>query len=320
MNFTLRQLRYFIALAEQRNFGRAAEVCHVSQPALSVQIRALEDCVGGRLVERRARDVVLTPFGRTVLPLVQQVLANAERLDRFAQAQAGEGTLSLGLIPTMAPYLLPGVLAELRARNLSLKIHVREARTEQLLAALNKGELDAAVLALPVAQAGLTAVELFEDRFLLAGSAARLERLQQETARIRPTDLQPAQLMLLEDGHCLTDQALEVCGHDRNAAGINMGASSLGTLSRLVAAGFGMTLMPELAARAEAAAVPDLCLHRFPMPEPRRIVGLARRISTYRESWFDDLVAVIRAVGQEIVTAARNGEADPPSVEDPTRA
>ncbi|SDC14487.1 hydrogen peroxide-inducible genes activator [Ruegeria marina] len=306
MTFTLRQLHYFKALAEQRNFGRAADICHVSQPALSVQVRALEESLGGRLVERRARDVVLTPFGRSILPMIEEVLTSADRLERFAQAQAGAGVLSLGLIPTMAPYLLPGVLSELRARNVALKIHVREARTEQLLNALTKGELDAAVLALPLGQAGLTAVELFEDRFLLAGSAERLDRLRQQTDRVRPTDLQPAQLMLLEDGHCLTDQALEVCGRDRSGAGINMGASSLATLSRLVAGGFGFTLMPELAAKAEMAAVPDLCLHRFPGPEPKRIVGLARRSSTHRESWFDDLVDVIRSVGQEIVSQTRN--------------
>lgn len=310
MSFTLRQLHYFKALVEQRNFGRAAEACHVSQPALSVQIRALEEVLGGPLVERRARDVVLTPLGRSVLPLVDQALASADRLDRFARDQAGAASLSLGLIPTMAPYLLPGVLAELRAQNLSLRVHVREARTEQLLQALHKGELDAAVLALPVSQAGLTSVELFRDRFLLAGSEARLARLSQGAGAPRPTDLQPAQLMLLEDGHCLTDQALEVCGHDRAAAGINMGASSLATLSRLVAEGFGLTLMPELAARSELAAVPGLRLHRFPAPEPARTVGLVRRSSTYRARWFDDLERIIRQVGEAIVSETR--KAPPP--------
>lgn len=305
MKFTLRQLEYFKALAEQRNFGRAAAVCNVSQPALSVQIRSLEDLMGGPLVERHARDVVLTPLGRDALGLVQDVLATAERLERLSQDKTGQRSLSLGLIPTMAPYLLPGVLAALRAGDLSLRVQVREARTERLLTALRLGEIDAAVLALPALGDGLFASPLFEDRFLLAGSETRLHRLTHGPETLRPTELKSEQLMLLEDGHCLTDQALEVCGQDRTSAGINMGASSLGTLSRLVAEGFGLTLMPELAAQSECAAVKGLKLVRFPNPEPARTVGLVRRETTRAEGWFDDLGDLIRQVGQDIVSSCR---------------
>lgn len=305
MKFTLRQLEYFRALAEQRNFGRAATVCHVSQPALSVQIRSLEEVMGGALVERHARDVVLTPLGRDALGLAQDVLATAERLERLSQDKSGQRSLSLGLIPTMAPYLLPGVLAALRAGDLSLKVQVREARTERLLEALRLGEIDAAVLALPVTGDGLFSAPLFQDRFLLAGSETRLDRLAHGPETLRPTDLKAGQLMLLEDGHCLTDQALEVCGQDRTSAGINMGASSLGTLSRLVAEGFGLTLMPELAAQSECAAVQGLKLIRFPNPEPARTVGLVRRDTTRAEGWFDDLGELIRQVGQDILSNCR---------------
>ncbi|MEX0368062.1 MAG: LysR substrate-binding domain-containing protein [Ruegeria sp.] len=306
MNFTLRQLHYFKALAEQRNFGRAAQVCHVSQPALSVQIRALEDLMGGPLVERQARDVVLTPLGRDVLALAHDVLSAADRLDRLARDQSrGYRSLSLGLIPTMAPYLLPGVLAALRARDLSLRVQVREARTERLLASLRAGEIDAAVLALPSGGSGLVEEPLFQDRFLLAGSETRLARLSSGPDVLRPTDLGRAHLMLLEDGHCLTDQALEVCGQDRHSSGINMGASSLGTLTRLVAEGFGLTLMPELALRSECTMIPDLKLLRFSEPEPARTVGLIRREATRDEGWFTDLAQVIREVGQDIVAATR---------------
>ena len=306
MKFTLRQLTYFKALTEHRNFGRAAEVCHVSQPALSVQIRALEDVMGGMLVERRARDVVLTGMGRQVLAKADEVLSAAGRLDRLTREQGGGRSLSLGVIPTLAPYLLPGVLEALRAGDLSLTVQVREARTERLLAALGAGELDVVILALPTGTRGLVEQPLFEDRFLLAGSRARLSRMDATGQVLRPTDLQPSQLLLLEDGHCLTDQALEVCGMDRNGGSIDMGASSLATLSRLVAAGFGLTLMPELAAAAEQAAAPELALRRFPDPEPARRIGLVRRESTPEEDWFVRLGQMIRDVGEGLISDFRN--------------
>lgn len=305
MHFTLRQLRYFKSLCQHRNFGRAAEASHVSQPALSVQIKSLEEAMGGPLVERHARDVVVTPLGRQVLAQANTILDAAKGLDRLARDH-GEGrrSLSLGLIPTLAPYLLPGTLAELRARDLNLSVEVREARTSRLLDALREGELDAAVLALPAGVPGLVEEDLFEDRFLLAGSSARLQQIG--AGAIRPGDLESEQLMLLEDGHCLTDQALEVCGRERAGPGINMGAGSLGTLSRLVAAGFGLTLMPELAARAECEAARGLALQRFPEPQPFRRIGLVRRAATEGDGWFCDLADIIRSVGQAIVNDAGN--------------
>jgi LysR family hydrogen peroxide-inducible transcriptional activator len=306
MNFTLRQLTYFRALCDQRNFGRAAELCHVSQPALSVQIQSLEEAMGGLLVERRARDVVLTPLGRQVLQQAEAVLTAAEQLGRMAREQTnGQRSLALGVIPTLAPYLLPGVLARLRATDLQLSIQVREATTERVLAALRTGDLDAAILALPTGGHGLVEMELFQDRFLLAGSAKRLAQINAEGTEIRPQDLHSEQLMLLEDGHCLTDQALEICGMQRNAPEINMGAGSLATLSRLVAAGFGLTLMPELAMRAECAAADGLCVQRFPSPEPYRRIGLVRRDTTEATDWFEQLLEVVGAVGLQIVTESR---------------
>ncbi|WP_420584125.1 LysR substrate-binding domain-containing protein [Ruegeria sp.] len=306
MNFTLRQLQYFNAVAEQRNFGRAAQVCHVSQPALSVQIKALEESLGGPLFERQARDILLTPLGRDVLDYARQVLGAADRLDQFARDRSGgHRSLSIGIIPTIAPYLLPGVLAGLRSSDVSLRVQVREVRTERLLTMLRAGEIDAGVVALPAGGSELFELPLFQDRFLLAGSASRLEGMETNPEALRPLDLQSAQLMLLDDGHCLTDQALEVCGQDRSSGLINMGASSLATLSRLVAEGFGLTLMPELAARAETAAVPGLQLRRFGAPQPARTVGLVRRASTGGEDWFDGLANVIRQVGENIVTATR---------------
>ena len=306
MKITLRQLQYFSAVADQRNFGRAAQVCNVSQPALSVQIKALEETLGGSLFERQARDILLTPLGRDVLEHARQVLAAADRLEQFARDQSvGHRSLSIGIIPTIAPYLLPGVLAGLRTADVSLRVQIREARTERLLGMLRAGEIDAGVMALPSGGSEMFELPLFEDRFLLAGSAGRLGALHSGPDALRPVDLQTAQLMLLDDGHCLTDQALEVCGQDRSSGLINTGASSLATLSRLVADGFGLTLMPELAARSETEAVPSLKLMRFGAPQPFRTVGLVRRLSSGREAWFDSLADVIRRVGEDIVTATR---------------
>ncbi|WP_170381309.1 hydrogen peroxide-inducible genes activator [Ruegeria atlantica] len=306
MHFTLRQLQYLRAVAEQRNFGRAAQVCNVSQPALSVQIKTLEESLGGPLFERQARDILLTPLGRDVLDHARQVLGAAERLDQFAKDRSGgHRSLSIGIIPTIAPYLLPGVLAGLRSSDVSLRVQIREARTERLLTMLRAGEIDAGVMALPAGGRELFELPLFQDHFLLAGSTARLETMATNPEALRPLDLQTAQLMLLDDGHCLTDQALEVCGQDRSSGLINMGASSLATLSRLVAEGFGLTLMPELAARAESEAVPGLKLLRFTVPQPARTVGLVRRASTGGEDWFDGLAEVIRQVGEEIVSETR---------------
>ncbi|WP_293576385.1 hydrogen peroxide-inducible genes activator [Phaeobacter sp.] len=306
MNFTLRQLSYFRSLCQHRNFGRAAEAVHVSQPALSVQIRGLEEIMGGPLVERRARDVVLTPLGRQVLDLADHVLEAARDLDRLARDQGhGQRSLALGVIPTLAPYLLPGTLAQLRALDVQLLVTVREARTERLLQLLQDGELDAAVLALPSGVENLVEAELFRDHFLLAGSRSRLAQMDELDNQMRPTDLRTEQLMLLEDGHCLTDQALEVCAMTRASSAINMGAGSLGTLSRLVAAGFGLTLMPELAAQAECDAATGLSVRRFPAPQPYRRIGLVRRASSAGGDWFDQLARVVREVGETIIHDSR---------------
>jgi LysR family hydrogen peroxide-inducible transcriptional activator len=309
MSITLRQLRYFRALAEQRHFGRAAAEVNVSQPALSVQIRDLEAALGAPLVERRARDVALTPFGRRVLHHAGRVLDEMQALVETARWRDGlSGELALGIIPTIAPYILPGALAALRSRDIALDMRVREARTEDLAADLRAGRIDAALMALPLPGDDLEAVDLFEDRFLLAGSAARLAALENTGAALDPTALGSNPLLLLEDGHCLTDQALEVCGRGRGHAQIDTGASSLGTLSRLVAAGFGLTLMPEIAAPTEARAAPGMVLRRLRPPEPSRRVALVRRRGAGDTDWFDDLAGVLRAVGEDVLATARAGE------------
>ncbi len=304
MKLTLRQLEYFIALAEMRHFGHAAAKVHISQPALSVQIKELEATLGGPLVERHARDLTLTPFGRLALEQAKEIVAQVRALEHSARWRDGlAGKLVIGMIPTVAPYLLPSALAELRARDLSLDVQVQEAKTARLLTALQQGELDAAVIALPAEAIGLVERPIFDDRFLLAGSHARIANLGQSLEELRPVSLDPDQLLLLEDGHCLTEQALEVCGRSNHQ--INMGASSLATLSRMVAAGFGLTLLPEIAAVTECRAAPDMALSRFHGPEPNRTIGLVRRDVAGDDGWFTELGDILTRVGEELVQDAR---------------
>lgn len=294
MNVTLRQLQYFIALAETRHFGRAAARVHISQPALSVQIAALETALGARLIDRTGRGVILTPTGHAVLAHARAMMAELRALTDAARAERGlAGQLTLGVIPTVAPYLLPVALPLLRARNVTLDLRVREAQTDLLLDDLAAGRLDAAVVALPSGRAGFEEAPLATDRFLLAGSEAQIAALAAREAPLRPEDIAPGRLLLLDEGHCLADQALEVCGLDRAATRVDLGASSLATLAGLVAEGFGLTLLPEIARATESAAAPGLRLARFAPPEPARRLGLLRREGMGDGGWFGELAALL---------------------------
>lgn len=304
MNPSLKQLRYFVALAETGGFGRAAETVFVSQPALSQQIKELETILGVELVERLPRGIRLTRAGREVLERSRRILGEVAELERAARLSRGlTGRLRLGVIPTVAPYLLPIALTRLRARDLTLDIRVREAQTETLLDDLEAGRVDAVVAALPLPVAGLAVEPLVSDRFVLAGTAARLARWVGDPEALRPTSLAPDQLLLLDEGHCLADQALEVCGL-RGRGRVDLGASSLATLSGLVAEGFGLTLLPEIALRAETAAAPGLALMRFAAPEPARELALVRRAGG-DGGWAAPLADLLREAGAELLGSAR---------------
>lgn len=301
MAITLRQLSYFAALAEEGSFVRAAARVNITQPALSMQIKEMEDQLGLLLVERGAREVRLTPAGREVLRRGARVLAEVREIEGMGRRQGPGGRVNLGIIPTVAPYLLPPVLA--RLGGVSRELRLREARTDRLLDELGSGALDAVVIARPAArEADLAAEGLFTDRFVLAGSAARMAGLAVET--LRPVALDPDQLLLLDEGHCLADQALEVCGLSRRQMRVDLGASSLATLVGLVAQGFGLTFLPEIALRVEAAAAPNMRLARFAFPEPSRDIALVRRASTPREGWFTELAEVLAAAAQDLLAAA----------------
>lgn len=305
MAISLRQLRYFVALVEHRNFGRAADAVHVSQPALSVQIKDLEGALGGPLVERHARDVVPTPFGRDALDYARAILDQVQALEQAARWRGGlAGKVRLGLIPTVAPYILPQALAALRARDVSLEVQVQEAPTDRLLKSLATGDVDAAVLALPIEGNGLVAKFLFEEAFLLAGTPMMVDQLKADPG-LHPDTIEPRQLLLLEEGHCLSDQALAVCGHKAAQRRMDMTASSLPTLAGLVAAGFGLTLLPEIALIQLMDAAPGLALRRFTNPEPGRKLALVRRYGIVDASWFDELATLLSAAVQPVLADAR---------------
>lgn len=307
MNITLRQLRYFLALAEQGNFTHAAEATNVTQPALSMQIRALEDMVGAKLVERTAAGVVLTPQGRALERHARKIMADMAELEQALRLPGQGGRLNLGMIPTIAPYLLPEALPVLRARDIGRDLHLREARTERLIEELATGRLDAAVIATPPERDDMIGIPLFRDRFMLAGSASRIAQLAGRP--IDPKELDPGQLLLLDEGHCLGDQALEVCGLGRRSSRLDLGAASLSTLCRLAAQGMGLTFLPEIAERQEIAAAPGLTAIRFPEPQPAREVLLLRRSSTPATGWFDDLAAILSHAGQLMMDRAMMAEA-----------
>ncbi len=293
MNVTLRQLRYFQALARERHFGRAADSVAVTQPALSAQIREFEAALGGPVVERKAPGLPLTPLGRAALRRADSILAESRALEAEARNATGLAAgIRLGMIPTVAPYLVPPLLPLIRAGGGRLSI--REAVTDTLLTELRQGEIDAAVLALPAGVPRLIEEPLFEDRFLLArpprALAPRMARPE------RPEQIDPDILLLLDEGHCLSDQALGACKLRRDGARIRLGAASLATLTRLVASGHGVTLIPEIAADVEGRGVR---LSRFTRPEPGRVIGLVRLGGAGAAGWPAMLAECLReAVGR----------------------
>lgn len=307
MSVTLRQLSYFLALAEARSFGAAAESVHISQPALSMQIKELETHLNVTLVERLPRGLHLTREGRELELRARRILSEISELEASARRKALIGRLNLGIIPTVAPYLLPRALPALRAEDLTRDLRIREARTDDLMADLRSGRLDAVVVAEPPSGSDLSMASLFEDRFLLAGNAERIAAVSDGIEALRPAALDPDQLLLLDEGHCLADQALEVCGLDRRRLRLDLGAASLSTLCGLVGQGAGLTFLPEIAAGTESAAAPGMVLTRFASPEPARRIALVRRATSDGGDWYPRLAEVLAASGRSLVNVARSG-------------
>jgi LysR family transcriptional regulator, hydrogen peroxide-inducible genes activator len=287
---TLRQLRYFASLARHRHFGRAAEDSAVTQPALSMQIRELEREIGAELVERRPGEVALTETGSEVAQRAERILAAVRDLVDFARhREVLTGPLKLGIIPTLAPYILPRLLPRLQKAHPALRLDVRETRTAALVHELSAGELDCLLVAMPIEGPDIETLALFEDRFLLAASAG--EWLPRR--RVTIEDVDPRRVILLEEGHCLRDQALAFCTTRRGDAPAALGSTSLATVMQMVANGYGVTLLPEIAAGAEARDG-RIKLARFAAPEPGRTIGLAWRRTSPRRKDFEALGDVVK--------------------------
>jgi LysR family hydrogen peroxide-inducible transcriptional activator len=279
----LRDLKYLIALADHKHFGRAAAACFVSQPTLSTQIKKLEDELGVSLVERAPRKVMLTPAGRDAAERARRIVAEVEQMKEGARrSQDPEaGTVRLGIFPTLGPYLLPHVIPRIRERFPHLELLLVEEKSDVLLSRLHEGKLDAALLALPVHDDQLHSEFLFEEPFLLAvpedHPMARRDSLSL-------SELSEQKLLLLEDGHCLREQALEVCRLSGANEKSEFRATSLETLRQMVAANVGMTLLPMLAVKPPVAQSPNIHLLGFSDSHPsRQIAMLWRRSSAMGE-------------------------------------
>jgi len=281
---TLRQLEYLVAIADLGSFHRAARACGVSQPGLSAQIRQLETLLDLRLLERDRRRVLLTPAGVEMVRRARAVLAETRGLVETASALQRPlcGTLRLGVIPTVAPYLLPRVLPCVRRRHPELRLRLREAQTGDLVAALERGELDVLLLALEAPLGDVATRELFRDPFHVALPA---DHRLAKRVRLREADLAGEPVLLLADGHCLRAQALAVCREGGAEEQSDFRATSLGTLIEMVCGGAGVTLLPELALASEARRR-GLAVRPFAKPAPYRTIGLAWRPSSGRGAEF----------------------------------
>ncbi len=270
-NLTLRQLRYFEALAHHGHFGRAAEACAISQPALSMQIKELEGSLGIMLFERRARQVWLTGFGEEFALRVGDILRSIDELDELTRASRDtlQGRLRIGVIPTIAPYLLPTLIGNLNQMNAGLDLHVRETLTPTLIQELAEGRLDTAIVALPVSEMSFSEVALFSENFVLIRPGADEGKPVPDRENLRDM-----RLLLLEEGHCFRDQALSFCNIQSVQQGLD--ASSLSTLVQMVGAGIGVTLLPEMAIAVETGSA-CVSVSRFASPQPSRTIGMIWR-------------------------------------------
>ena len=294
MDLKLKDLRYLVAVADQRHFGRAAERCFVSQPTLSAQLKKLEDNLGVQLIERAPNNVCLTEAGEAIVARARRILEASDEMVTLARSQRDPlaGRLRVALLPTIGPYLLPRVAPAVRKALPRLELRLYEYQTAAMLAKLHAGEIDVGILALPVEVDGLESRELYREAFMVAlpehhPLAAR--------ERVRLADLKGEQLLLLEEGHCLRDQALEVCSRVGVTDQQDFRATSLETLRQMVATGAGVTLLPELAGRGAYRNARGVALRPFARPAPERHIGALWRKSSARRAAIDALCELIRA-------------------------
>ncbi len=296
---SMRQLRYFEALARTAHFGRAAEDCAVTQPALSMQIKELEAALGARLVERGARQIRLTPLGEEFALRAREILRAVDELQDLARASQGplSGRLRIGVIPTIAPYLLPQVITALAARYPGLDLRPREAVTRRLIGDLVEGRLDTAIVALPVSEPALHEEDLFSEEFVLVRPLADARRPVPDAEGLREM-----RLLLLEEGHCFREQALSFCKAGLAMPRDLMEGSSLATLVQMVGAGLGVTLIPEMALAVETRSA-AVSVARLAAPRPSRRIGMVWRRSSPLFGQLRQIAALVRDAGPRSLPA-----------------
>ena len=297
-NLTFRQLRYVDALARKRHFGLAAAACSISQPALSMQIKELEGTLGMQLFERHAREVRLTPLGETFAERAREILRSVDELGDLARAaQSGlAGRLRLGVIPTIAPYVLPALIPSLGAAYPEADIQVRETLTERLLEAVRDGQIDAAIVALPVSEPGMTEVALLSEEFVLV-------RPEADAGHAVPAadDLARMRLLLLEEGHCFRDQALSFCNAGSGVPRDGLDGSALSTLVQMVGAGIGVTLIPQMAVAVETRSA-AVITQRFGPPRPARTVGMIWRQTSPLAGHLTRISELVRQAAEAVLS------------------
>ncbi|HUG98818.1 MAG TPA: LysR substrate-binding domain-containing protein [Gammaproteobacteria bacterium] len=294
LHLSLRALGYLVALAETRHFGKAAERCFVSQPTLSAQLKKMEDQLGVQLVER-GQQVRLTDIGERVVERARRVLDEAREIEELARnfQDPLAGELRIGLIPTVGPYLLPHIASPLRDRFPRLKLLLLEHQTHRLVELLKSGDIDVGILALPIPTERLVTRVLYAESFQVALPADhRLARRR----RLTLDDLDGETLLLLEDGHCLRDQALAACRLARVREAPDFRATSLETLRQMVAAGVGITLLPGLAVEQQGSRAPAMAVRRFRDPEPTRTIAAAWRPGSAREETITHLCSAVESL------------------------
>jgi LysR family hydrogen peroxide-inducible transcriptional activator len=302
---SIRQLESLVAIAEHGNFRRAATAVGISQPALTAQIQGVEALLGVQVFERDRRSVLITPAGEDIVGRAREALVAIDAVNEAARRR-GEplvGPLRLGVIPTVAPYWLPALLPSVRAKFPRLELILREDQTARLLAQLGSGQLDVALVALPV-PGDLTTAEVARETFVVA--AQRGSAVTKKRGRIHDRDLDDETVLLLEDGHCLRDQALAVCNRGGAIESMEVRGTSLPTLVQMVAGGLGVTLLPEAAAAALVQPRGPVELAAFVAPAPGRTLGLAWRTSSARLREFRVLAETMRAAGDKFLAKLRS--------------
>ena len=295
IGLTLKHLRYFDALARHGHFGRAAESCAITQPALSLQIKELETMLGAPLVERAARQIRLTALGEDFVRRARAILLAVDELAELARTSTGPlaGRLRVGVIPTVGPYLLPEIIKALSRHFPGVELQPREAVTKSLITSLLESRLDFAIVALPVSEPALQEFALFEEDFVLVRPSD-----QADQPVPGPERLPDMRLLLLEEGHCFREQALSFCNVGGNQPRALIEGSSLTTLVQMVGAGMGVTLIPEMAVPLEARSA-DVDLARFARPSPSRTIGMVWRKTSPLAGELMQIGAIVRGVGQQ---------------------